>query len=132
MTTRPTYLDASAFVKLVTEETESSALERWLHERSTRMSSALLRTEAIRAGRRIGGGAVQRARTLLAEIDLIAIDDDILEIAATLEPMELRSLDAIHLATAQSLADDLEALVTYDVRMVEAADRLGLPVASPA
>lgn len=96
------------------------------------MSSALLRTEAIRAGRRIGGGAVQRARTLLAEIDLIAIDDDILEIAATLEPMELRSLDAIHLATAQSLADDLEALVTYDVRMVEAADRLGLPVASPA
>ena len=73
-----------------------------------------------------------RARRLVTRVTLIAIDDEILEVAARMEPGSLRSLDAIHLATALRVADELEAIVTYDRRMVEGAQALGLPVASPA
>jgi len=63
---------------------------------------------------------------------LIAIENPILEAAASVGPQTLRSLDAIHLATAQELGDDLGVLITYDRRLAEAAAELGLPVASPA
>jgi predicted nucleic acid-binding protein len=67
----------------------------------------------------------------LRTIDLVAIDDRILEAAGVLEPQILRTLDAIHLATALSIGDDLSEVVTYDARMLEAARLLGLPTASP-
>lgn len=75
---------------------------------------------------------VARAREVIANVTLLAIDEPLLEIAAHLDPPALRSLDAIHIATALRLGDELHALVTYDQRMIEAAERLGLPVASPA
>ncbi|MDE3102978.1 MAG: PIN domain-containing protein, partial [Chloroflexota bacterium] len=64
-------------------------------------------------------------------IDLVAVADQILDAAGSLEPRIVRTLDAIHLATAASLGDDLDAIVTYDARMTEGARLLGLPAASP-
>ena len=126
------YLDSSAFVKLVVEETETAAVRSLLARRaSRRVSSALLRTEALRAVRHLGPDALTIVRGGLRRVDLIAIDDRILDSAGTLEPRVLRTLDAIHLATAIAVGDDLEAIVTYDERMVEAARLLGLSTATP-
>lgn len=62
---------------------------------------------------------------------MLHLDDELLEDAATLDIGSLRSLDAIHLAAARTLGDDLEAVVTYDDRMAAAAARLGLQVDAP-
>ena len=126
------YLDTSAFVKLAVEESETAALRQFLAERaSRRVSSALLRTEALRAVRHLGPDALASVREAIRRVDLVAIDDRILDAAGTLEPRVLRTLDAIHLATAMAMGDDLDAIVTYDDRMVEAAGLLGLLVAAP-
>jgi len=126
------YLDGSAFVKLVVEETESAAVRSLLASRaSRRVSSVLLRTESLRAVRHLGPDALATVRDGLRRVDLIAIDDRILDSAGTLEPRVLRTLDAIHLATAIAVGDDLEAIVTYDERMVEAARLVGLATATP-
>jgi len=126
------YLDTSAFVKLAVEESETAALRQFLAERALRrVSSALLRTEALRAVRHLGPDALASVREAIRRVDLVAIDDRILDAAGTLEPRVLRTLDAIHLATAMAMGDDLDAIVTYDDRMVEAAGLLGLLVAAP-
>lgn len=126
------YLDSSAFLKLVVEEAESVAVAAFLAERgSRRVASALLRTESLRAVRHLGPEALAAVREGLRRVDLIAIDDRILDAAGILEPRVLRTLDAIHLATAIAVGDDLEAIVTYDERMVEAARLMGLPTATP-
>ena len=72
------------------------------------------------------------APSFLEGIDLVAIADPILAAAATLQPPQLRTLDAIHLATAHRLGADLVEIVTYDGRMQAAAEALGIPVAAPA
>ena len=129
---RAIYLDASAFVKVVVEEPGSGALRTFLADRSgSRVSSALLRTEALRAVRHLGPTALATVRDGLRRVALVAMDDRILDAAGVLEPRVLRSLDAIHLATALALGDDLETIVTYDDRMVEAARLIGLPSVSP-
>lgn len=126
------YLDSSAFVKFAVEEPETAALRRFLADRaSRRVSSALLRTESLRAVRHLGADALATVREGLRRVDLIGIDDRILDAAGTLEPRVLRALDAIHMATAQAVGDDLEVIVTYDDRMVEAARLLGLSTATP-
>lgn len=126
------YLDSSAFVKLAVEEPETTALRGYLAGApARRVSSALLRTEALRAVRHLGGDAVAMVREGLRRIDLVGIDDRILDAAGMLEPRVLRTLDAIHLATALAVGDDVDALVSYDERMIEAARLLGLPTASP-
>lgn len=126
------YLDTSAFVKVVVEEDGSGALRTFLADhRARRVSSALLRTEALRAVRHLGPEALAAVRDGLRRIDLIGIDDRVLDAAGVLEPRVLRTLDAVHLATALSVGDDLEAIVTYDARMVEAARLLGLPARAP-
>ena len=126
------YLDSSAFVKLVVDETESTAVRTFLADRAARrVSSALLRTESLRAIRHLGPDALATVREGLRRVDLIGIDDRILDAAGTLEPQVLRTLDAIHLATAMAVGDDLEAIVTYDERMVEAARLMGLPTTTP-
>lgn len=126
------YLDSSAFVKLAVEEPETAALRELLTERgSRRVSSALLRTESLRAVRYLGAEALASVREGLRRIDLVAIDDRILEAAGTLESRVLRTLDAIHLATAMAVGDDLEVIVSYDRRMTEAARLLGLATATP-
>lgn len=126
------YLDSSAFVKLVIEETESTALRTFVANRGARrVSSALLRTEALRAVRHLGPDALATVREGLRRVDLIGIDDRILDAAGLLEPQVLRTLDAIHLATATAIGDDLEAIVTYDERMVDAAKLMGMSTATP-
>lgn len=130
---RALYLDSSAFVKVVVEEPETNALRMYLSRNvGRRISSALLHAEALRAVRHLGPEALRTIREGLRLVDLILIDDRILEAAGMLEPRILRTLDAIHLATALMVGDDLEAIVTYDDRMIEAARLLGLPTAAPA
>lgn len=126
------YLDSSALVKLVSVEKESSALERHLSGADRWASCALAHVEVSRAARRRNVETLARARLLLERIELIAIDEPVLTAAAELEDERLRSLDAIHVAAARSLEDDLDALLTYDHRMVRAAEGLGVPVSSPA
>ena len=129
------YLDSSALVKLVQTETESAALRRYLrrHRAAPRVTSALARVEVVRAVLPGGPPAVAHARRQLARLHQVAVDGDLLDRAATLAPTaRLRSLDAIHLAAAQLLGADLEAIVTYDQRMTEAATGLGLRVDTPA
>jgi predicted nucleic acid-binding protein len=124
-------LDSSAIVTLVQRETESEALRRFLrrHRDDRRVTSALARVEVVRAISDGGPAAVAHARRQLARVDEITLDSDLLDTAATIAPGErLRSLDAIHLASAQMLAPDLRAVVTYDERMAAAGHTLGLTI----
>jgi predicted nucleic acid-binding protein len=126
----PDYLDTSAFVKLVRSEPESPALRRALAGREI-LSSALLTVEGRRAARRYGELAAERARTALVAITLVPLLEPILQTAAELDPAELRSLDALHLATVVSLGADVERLYCYDNRLGDAARALGIEVAQP-
>jgi uncharacterized protein len=128
------YLDASALVKLVVAEPESSALVEFLHARPERASSALTLVEVPRALRRAGLGATerQRARRLLTRVALIDVDRRSLAMAAAFDPPGLRTLDAIHLAAALALGEDLDGFVTYDRRLAEAARHIDLEVVAPA
>ena len=125
------YLDSSALVKLVISERESQSLRGYLRSEPKRISSNLARTEVLRAVRPAGPLATAGARRLLQHIDLIRLDDALLDAAGMLEPLGLRSLDAIHLAAAQLVAPALHAVVTYDRRMAKAAAALGFVVAAP-
>jgi uncharacterized protein len=127
------YLDTSALVKLIFEEAESEALVRWLSERSDspKVSAEVAIVELVRACRGYDETAVPAARGLLAGLDLIPLTGDLIESAALARPVELRSLDAIHLVSATTLAEHMTAFVAYDVRLSSAASALGLPVASP-
>jgi len=124
------YLDTSAFVKLIRAESESDALRTWLFQRR-HSSSDLLRTEAVRVSRRAGTEVLARCRQALGAITLVRIDATVFESAAELGPAVLRTLDAIHLAAARLLGDDLAGIVTYDRLMTEAATGLGLEATSP-
>ena len=126
-----TYLDSSAIVKLAVREPESLALRRYLRRREPLVSSALARTEVLRALLPAGDEAVARGRSVLQRLDLVRVNDRVLNAAGVLSPAELRSLDAIHLATAQQLGEELGALVTYDDRMATAAKRLGYRIVQP-
>jgi len=125
------YLDSSALVKLVVAERESAALRGYLRAEPRRASCAVARVEVLRAVRPHGAAAMTRARRLLRRVDLVQLDDELLDSAAALDGGVLRSLDAIHLAAAQALADELTAVVTYDERMMTAAGVLGLVVEAP-
>jgi predicted nucleic acid-binding protein len=125
------YLDSSAIVKLAVHEPESLALRRYLRRRQSLVSSALARAEVLRALLPAGEEAISRGRAVLQRIDLVRVNDRILSAAGVLRPPELRSLDAIHLATAQELGNDVRTLVTYDERMVATAKQLGYTIVQP-
>ena len=128
------YLDSSALVKLVQRETESDALRGFLRQRAADqfVTSALARIEVLRAVFAGGARALEQARRQLSRIDLIVLSTDLLDRAATLLPtVQLRSLDAIHLAAAQIVGEELRAIVTYDRRMAAAAGDLGFVVEMP-
>ena len=126
------YLDSSAFVKLIVAEPESESLRRALARWPQRASSVLLRAETIRALRRSGNERhLPAARRLLRAVRMIRIDEPLLDRAADLEPGELRTLDAIHLASALELGLDLGVLLAYDVRLKAAAQAYGLIAESP-
>jgi uncharacterized protein len=125
------YLDSSALVKLVVAESESDALQRFLRNRRIRVTSSLAKVEVRRAVRFQGKPADDRVTKVLARIRLLTIDNALLDAAAALDAAVLRSLDAIHLASAMELGDDLDCVVTYDRRMSDAASALGLVVRAP-
>jgi predicted nucleic acid-binding protein len=128
------YLDSSAIVKLVSSEPETRALVTRLRHDPEVISSALARAEVLRALKKIkaSGAARRQAERVLGRMALVRIDDSVLERAAAMDPPELHALDAIHLATALGLAEDLEALITYDRRLRDAAAGAGLRVWTPA
>lgn len=125
------YLDTSALTKLVVAEAESKALRTWLETDRVPVACDLARTELIRAVRRSAPDRLLHARAVLDSITLIEVTTSIFEQAARLDPPTLRSLDAIHLAAALDLGDDLDSLVTYDDRLAEAARLNGIPVTAP-
>lgn len=129
---RATYLDSSALVKLAVREPESTALRRHLRRKRPLITSALSRTEVARALLPFGPSVVARGDDVLRRLDVIRINDRILRAAGALLPLELRSLDAIHLATAIAIAADLARVCTYDERMATAAAQLGLTVVAPS
>jgi predicted nucleic acid-binding protein len=127
------YLDTSALVKLVVSEAETAALRAWMGEAErTPVSCDLARTELLRAVRRAAPDRVVQARAVLDSITLIEVTTSVFEEAGRLDPTVLRSLDAVHLAAALSLGDDLDGIVTYDERFAEAAQSNGVPVTSPS
>ncbi len=125
------YLGTSALVKLVIEEAESLALLQWLQTGVECMSSDLSRTELLRAVRRATPDRLEDARAVLDGLILLAVTPSICEMAGRLNPDQLRSLDAIHLAAALSVGDDLDAVVTYDERFAQEARLQGLHVTAP-
>lgn len=125
------YLDSSALVKLVVQEPESGTLTDFLAEWPVIAACALARVEVVRAVRAHGSAAIDRALQVLNRVTLLRLDDSLLDAAANLGPPRLRSLDAIHLATALTLGRDLGVLVTYDERMRDAGEHMGLPMAAP-
>jgi uncharacterized protein len=125
------YLDSAAVVKLVHAENETPALREWLDERidSSWTSSALLEVEAFRALARYAPEAASRLHPLLDLMDLVEIDIGIRILAQTIKPATVRSLDAIHLATALRVRP--ASFVTYDKRLADAARDAGLAVETP-
>jgi uncharacterized protein len=128
------YLDSSALVKLVQQETESDALVEFLRQRAADqpVTSALSRVEVLRAVFAGGVRALEHARRQLSRVEQIVLSTDLLDSAASLLPgAQLRSLDAIHLAAAKVVGEELRAIVTYDRRMAAAAQDLGFVVEMP-
>ncbi|WP_328333806.1 type II toxin-antitoxin system VapC family toxin [Kribbella sp. NBC_00382] len=129
------YLDTAALVKLVRREVESDALVDWIADRPDELlvSSALSEVELPRALRRTEPALLAALPGVLGRIAVYEIDELVRSTAAAYDDPAIRSLDAIHLATADAvLADDLTAFVTYNRRLLAAAEDLGLPVAAPA
>jgi predicted nucleic acid-binding protein len=126
------YVDTSAFLKLIRSEPESRALREELSSGTDLVSSALLMVESRRAAARYGALALARTRSALATITLLPLDDRTLEAAADLSPPLLRSLEALHLATAVGIGADLGPLYCYDARLARAALELGLDARGPA
>ncbi len=127
------YLDSSAIVKLAFAEPESGALKAFLAESHGGVSSILAKIELARVAKRLGPSraAGDSPATILRRIAFLAISDAVVTAAGELEPAILRTLDAIHLATALSAREAIVGMVTYDRRLANAARRAGLTVWSP-
>jgi uncharacterized protein len=124
------YVDASAFVKLIVRERESEAMAETVDGQPL-ASSALLEVEAVRTVRRRQPDDEPTLRDMLLDLDLVEISVEIRESACTLGDSHLRSLDAIHLATALSLGQRCGTVITYDDRLAAAARAHGLTVTVP-
>ncbi|MBO0704849.1 MAG: type II toxin-antitoxin system VapC family toxin [Candidatus Dormibacteraeota bacterium] len=126
------YLDTSALVKLIRQEEAwgSDLLAHLAAAGGPLVSSVLARAELLRVAFE-NPDEVAQAERIVEDLELVAMTTAILDRAGRLSPASLRSLDAIHTATALSLGSDLHALVAYDDRMIQAARAMGLPVLSP-
>ena len=124
-------MDSSAIVKLILHEPERDALRHELERWDGFVSSALLEVESLRAAARVGRQYVEVAHTAIRAVSLIPVDDAVLEAAALLRPATLRTLDAVHIATALSLGGDLGVVFAYDQRLLDAASAHGLSVGHP-
>lgn len=124
-------------MKLVRPEELSADLSRWFNERKTQsvISSVLIEVELIRATRRSVPERIPRASSVLRGIGVVTVSPSVIARAAGYDDPDLRSLDAIHLATAEHVVsvtnENMEAFVAYDERLLAAARDVGLPVAAP-
>jgi uncharacterized protein len=128
------YADTSAVIKLLAEETHSRAFAQFYDSdpKAEWVSSALLRIELTRAVARVRPALLPDARDLLTAFSYIEMDEEVVDGAMNEPDRSLRALDAIHLATARLLGPDLDALVTYDIRLASAATDAGIAVLAPA
>jgi uncharacterized protein len=128
------YLDSSALLKLLFEESESAALTLWIAEQADTpmVSSELAKVEVIRATRRLDADVVPAARALVSQLDLVPLSGALIEEAADAGEPVLRTLDAIHLASALSIRVELTALVAYDNRLLAAAEAAGIEPIRPS
>jgi hypothetical protein len=127
------YLDASALVKLVMSEPETQALLAYLGDASFVLSSRVSHVEVLRTVARVAEpGDVEHGTSMLEGVQFIELDAAVADVAGSAGPVSRRSLDAIHVASAMSVGDEIEAFVTYDLRLADAARAAGLPVVAPA
>jgi uncharacterized protein len=131
------YLDSAAVVKLVRQEDHTKDLVNWLnsHTEVPLVASALVEVEVPRAMRRSAVQGLVGVPAVLGRLFRVEIDATVRATAAAFTEPTLRTLDAIHLATAQILTNEagvsLTAFVTYDRRLLAAASAVGLPTAAP-
>ena len=129
------YLDASALVKLATPEQETAALRMYLADFTARVTSRVALVEVPRALTRRAAetrAVVGAFAAAFEAFEIVELDQFVVATAAGLSPVGLRSLDAIHLASAMTVRGELAAFVTYDVRLADAARLAGLTVTAPA
>ena len=126
------YLDASAIVKLIVDEPESAALVASLDPDARHVTSRIATVEVMRAAARHGGVDVGRVFAVLDALDMIELSEDVATRAGSIAPIDLRAIDAIHLASAIGIRRELASFIAYDERLVAAARVHALPVASPA
>lgn len=128
-----TYLDSSALVKLVVDEPETAILRAWLRSRpwSPRLTGELARVEVSRAVARAVPSALLIAQLVIARTQKVVLSPEVLDAAGMLPPASLRTLDAIHLASAMALRPHVDTFVAYDKRLLAAAEEVGLHVAHP-
>lgn len=126
------YVDTSAFLKLVVAEQHSSAMRTWAEAHDGDLfTSHLLTTEALRAARRHSPAALADARAGLDVLTIVRLGPEVFERAADLDPAILRSLDAVHLAAALTVGDELDGIATYDIRLADAAALHGVATVAP-
>lgn len=127
------YLDSSALLKLVRREAETDALSEWVEQRRALpvVTSELGRVEVLRAARKLGDPALAEARAVVGDLDLVRLDRAVQDIACEVGDPMLRTLDALHLASALLLGDTLDTFVAYDRRLASGAEAAGLAVATP-
>lgn len=126
------YLDTCALTKLIRPEPETAVLYPWLAAQpAARVASVLVEVELVRVVRRTTPAALPAALLLLGGLDIFPLDEQVVARAQQLDDPGLRSLDAIHLATALEIGE-ITAFVTYDKRLARAAAAHGLPVLAPA
>ncbi len=133
MTDTFVYADASALIKLFLEEAETLALRKFLDHRIDVVSSSVARVEVQRALRRANAdeGAMFEARRYLTRVNLRRPSEAIFDRAEALGPASLRTLDAIHLATALEFTPPPDRFLCYDERLAAAARLQGLTVIAP-
>jgi len=127
------YLDSFAIVKFAVAEPESEALQAWREQLATDdvlMTCELAVAEVLRAVRRVDGDVIVALAHLNA-LEQLTMDRELMLAAGGVPPAGIRTLDAIHLAAAQAVGDDLAGLVTYDDRMTTAAQAVGLTTLAP-
>jgi len=128
----PAYVDSSALVKLIVREAETDELRRYVDSAGPLTSSILATVEVSRVLARVAPESTAAMTAVFEALAVVAFDARIAARASALSPAGLRTLDAIHLATALELGDELTAFVSYDERLSAAARNLGLPVVAPA